>query len=76
MVPGAFAGRRGAREATTARLTRLTAFQGGAVLVLGTVRPAVGLTLAVFAAMAFVNGRRSMVASSLGMDTGPRTRSP
>src|SRR5215211_5886021 len=34
-------------------------------------RPAVALTLALFSAMAFVNGRRSMVASSLGMDTVP-----
>jgi predicted MFS family arabinose efflux permease len=41
------------------------------VLALGAVRPAVALTLALFAVMAFVNGRRSIVASSLGMDTVP-----
>jgi hypothetical protein len=38
MVPGTFAGRRGAARATPARLARLTACQGGAVLVLGAAR--------------------------------------
>ena len=32
------------------------------------------MTLAVLAAMAFVNGWRSMVASALGMDTAPQDR--
>jgi DHA1 family inner membrane transport protein len=72
MVPGAFTGRRGATRATPARLTGLTAIQGCAALVLGAVRPTAALTLAVFTAMAFVNGRRSMVASALGMDTAPQ----
>jgi MFS transporter, DHA1 family, inner membrane transport protein len=72
MVPGAFTGRRAAARATPALLTGLTAFQGCAVLVLGIVRPTAALTLAVFTAMAFVNGRRSMVASALGMDTAPQ----
>ena len=34
-------------------------------------RPGVGVTLACSPLMAFVNGRRSMVASALGMDTAP-----
>jgi predicted MFS family arabinose efflux permease len=72
MVPGAFTGRRAAARATPALLTGLTAIQGCAVLVLGIVRPTAALTLAVFTAMAFVNGRRSMVASALGMDTAPQ----
>ena len=72
MVPGAFTGRRGAARPTAALLTGLTAFQGCAVLVLGVARPTAALTLAVFTAMAFVNGRRSMVASALGMDTAPQ----
>jgi DHA1 family inner membrane transport protein len=74
MVPGTFTARRGAANASPGLLIGLTAFQGGAVLVLGAVRPTVVLTLAVLAAMAFVNGRRSMVASSLGMDTAPEDK--
>jgi DHA1 family inner membrane transport protein len=71
MLPGTFIARRQAARATPALLTALTAFQGGAVLILGAVRPAVGMTLAVLAVMAFVNGWRSMLASALGMDTAP-----
>jgi DHA1 family inner membrane transport protein len=71
MVPGTFIARRHAAHATPALLTALTAFQGAAVLVLGTLRPAPALTLAVLATMAFVNGWRSMIASALGMDTAP-----
>ena len=74
MVPGTFLARRHAARATPALLTALTGFQGGAVLVLGAVRPAAGLTLAVLAVMAFVNGWRSMVASALGMDTVPEDK--
>ena len=74
MLPGTFTGRRHAARATPTLLTALTALQGGAVIVLGTVRPAVGLTLAVLAVMAFVNGWRSMVASTLGMDTAPEDK--
>ena len=43
-------------------------------MVLGGVRPAAAVTLAVLAAMAFVNGWRSMVASSVGMDAAPQDR--
>ena len=57
-----------------ALLAALTAFQAGAVVVLGAVRPAAAVTLAVLAAMAFVNGWRSMVASALGMDAAPQDR--
>jgi MFS transporter, DHA1 family, inner membrane transport protein len=71
MLPGTFIARRHAARATPALLTALTAFQGAAVLVLGAVRPAPALTLAVLATMAFVNGWRSMIASALGMDTAP-----
>jgi DHA1 family inner membrane transport protein len=71
MVPGTFTARRRAARATPALLTALTAFQGGAVLVLGSVRPTVVVTLGVLAMMAFVNGWRSMVASALGMETAP-----
>ena len=34
------------------------------------------VTLAIIAPMAFVNGWRSLIASALGMDRAPRTRSP
>jgi predicted MFS family arabinose efflux permease len=71
MIPGTFLARRHTARATPALLTALTAFQGAAVLVFGTVRPAPALTLAVLATMAFVNGWRSMIASALGMDTAP-----
>jgi predicted MFS family arabinose efflux permease len=74
MVPGTFTARRHAARATPALLTALTALQSGAVIVLGAVRPAVALTLAVLAVMAFVNGWRSMVASALGMDTAPEDK--
>jgi MFS transporter, DHA1 family, inner membrane transport protein len=74
MVPGTFTARRHAARATPALLTALTALQGGTVVVLGVVRPAVALTLAVLAAMAFMNGWRSMIASALGMDTAPEDK--
>ena len=74
MVPGTFLARRHARRATPALLAVLTTFQAGAVVVLGTMRPTAALTLAVLAAMAFVNGWRSMVASALGMDTAPEDK--
>jgi predicted MFS family arabinose efflux permease len=74
MLPGTFSARRAAVRATPALLAALTAFQGGAVLVLGAVRPAAALTLGVLALMAFVNGWRSMVASALGMDAAPEDK--
>jgi predicted MFS family arabinose efflux permease len=55
-------------------LTALTGLQGAAVVVLGAVRPAPALTLAVIAVMAFVNGWRSLMASALGMDTAPEDK--
>jgi predicted MFS family arabinose efflux permease len=74
MLPGTFSSRRLAGRATAGLLTSLTAFQGCAVVVLGTVRPSLALTLGLLAVMAFVNGSRSMVASALGMDTAPDDR--
>jgi predicted MFS family arabinose efflux permease len=74
MLPGTFTARRRAAHATPELLAGLTAFQGVAVLALGTLRVGVGVTLGVLAAMAFVNGRRSMAASALGMDTKPEDR--
>jgi predicted MFS family arabinose efflux permease len=69
MVPGTFVGRRSAPVATPAFLAGLTLAQGGCVALLGALRPTVGLTLCVLTVMAFVNGWRSVIASSLGMDT-------
>jgi MFS transporter, DHA1 family, inner membrane transport protein len=74
MVPGTFTARRHAVAPTRALLVGLTAYQGAAVLVLGTVRPTVGVTLLVLASMAFVNGWRSMIASAFGMDTAPEDK--
>jgi MFS transporter, DHA1 family, inner membrane transport protein len=74
MLPGTFSARRAAARATPALLAALTAFQGGAVIVLGAIRPAAALTLAVLALMAFVNGWRAMVASALGMDAAPEDK--
>ena len=71
MLPGTFAARRLAARATPLRLAAFTAVQGAGVIVLGAVRPAVAVTLAVLGVMAFVNGWRSMLASALGMDTAP-----
>jgi predicted MFS family arabinose efflux permease len=74
MLPGTFAARRHAARSTPALLIALTAIQAAAVTVLGAVRPAAAVTLAVLAAMAFVNGWRSMVASALGMGTAPEDK--
>jgi predicted MFS family arabinose efflux permease len=74
MLPGTFTARRRAAHATPALLAGLTAFQAAAVLALGVLRLGAGVTLALLAAMAFVNGRRSMAASALGMDTAPEDR--
>ena len=74
MLPGTFVARRSAGRATPALLATLTAFQGGAVLVLGTVRPAAALTFALLGCMAYVNGWRSMVASTVGMGTAPEDK--
>jgi predicted MFS family arabinose efflux permease len=71
MLPGTFAARRRAARATPALLAGLTVVQGSAVLVLCAVRPSVVVSLAVLATMAYVNGWRSMVASSTGMDAAP-----
>jgi MFS transporter, DHA1 family, inner membrane transport protein len=69
MVPGTFVGRRLAPEATGVGLAGLTLVQGFLVAVLGAVRPGAGVTLVVLSVMAFNNGWRSVIASSLGMDT-------
>ena len=74
MIPGTFTARRRAASATPGLLAALTAFQGGAVLALGLATPAPAITLAILAVMAFVNGWRSMIASSLGMDTAPEDK--
>jgi DHA1 family inner membrane transport protein len=74
MLPGTFTARRGAANATLGLLAALTAFQGASVLALCALRPSVGLTLALLAVMAFVNGWRSMIASAFGMDTAPKDR--
>jgi len=74
MLPGTFWARRTAARATPALLAGLTAFQGIAVTLLCSVRPTPIVTLALLALMAFVNGRRSMVASALGLDAAPEDK--
>jgi predicted MFS family arabinose efflux permease len=74
MLPGTFTARRRVVHATPAVLTGLTSFQAVAVLALGGLRPHAVVTLALLAAMAFTNGRRSMVASTLGMHATPDDR--
>jgi predicted MFS family arabinose efflux permease len=74
MLPGTFAARGHAARATPALLSALTACQAGAVIMLGAVRPTAAVTLALLAAMSFVNGWRSMVASALGMDSAPEDK--
>jgi predicted MFS family arabinose efflux permease len=74
MLPGTFTARRRAANATLGLLAALTAFQGASVLALCALRPSVGVTLALLAIMAFVNGWRSMIASAFGMDTAPKDR--
>jgi predicted MFS family arabinose efflux permease len=71
MLPGTFSGRRGAANASAGLLAALTLLQAGAVTLLTGVRPGIAVTLALLGLMAFFNGRRSMVASALGMDTAP-----
>ena len=70
MVLGTFLARRHAARATPRAARVPHAFQAGAVVVLGMIRT----TPAVLAAMAFVNGWRSMIASALGMDAAPQDR--
>jgi predicted MFS family arabinose efflux permease len=75
MLPGTFrARRRAAAGATRGGLAALTAFQCLAVLALGAWRPAAAITLGLLALMAYVNGRRSMVASALGMESAPEDK--
>jgi predicted MFS family arabinose efflux permease len=74
MIPGTFTARRHAARATPAMLCAITGFQGAAVLVLCAVRSSPGVTLGVLAVMAFVNGWRSLFASTVGMDTVPDDR--
>src|SRR5204862_2407893 len=70
-VPGTLLGRWRAAAATPAGLASLTIAQACFVAVLGAVRPAAALTLGVLTVMAFTNGWRSVIASSLGMDPAP-----
>jgi predicted MFS family arabinose efflux permease len=74
MLPGTFVARRRAMNATPRLLAGLTALQAAAVLAVGTVRPSLAVTVTLLAAMAFVNGTRSMIASALGMDTAADDR--
>jgi predicted MFS family arabinose efflux permease len=74
MLPGTFTARRRTAHATPAMLAGLTAFQAAAVLALCALRLSAGVTLALLAPMAFVNGRRSVAASTLGIDSAPEDR--
>jgi predicted MFS family arabinose efflux permease len=74
MVPGTFSARRRVAHPTPLLLAGLTAFQGVAALAVGGLRLGVGVTVALLALMAFVNGVRSMIASALGMDAAPEDR--
>lgn len=71
MVPGTHSGRRHAVAPTVGLLAGLTFAQAAAVVALGAIRPTVAFTLGVMTVMAFVNGWRSIVASSHGMDSSP-----
>jgi DHA1 family inner membrane transport protein len=72
MLPGTFTARR--RAATPGLLAGITAVQAVVVLALCLLRFGPALTVAVLAAMAFVNGRRSVTASAVGMDHAPDDR--
>jgi predicted MFS family arabinose efflux permease len=74
MLPGTFTARRRAAHATPALLAGLTTLQATAVLALYTLRLGAPVTVALLAAMAFINGWRSMTASALGMDRAPDDR--
>ena len=75
MVPGTFSARRHVANPTPHLLAGLTAFQGAAALAVGGLRLGVGVTIALLAVMAFVNGVRSMIASALAWTPLPRTAS-
>ena len=68
ILPGTFTARRRVAHAGPPRLAGVTLFPAAAVMAVGAARIDVPLTLALLAAMAFVNGQRTMVASTLGMD--------
>jgi DHA1 family inner membrane transport protein len=71
MLPGTFTAR---RHATAGGLAGLTLVQATAVLALYELRLSAGLTLTLLAVMAFINGRRSVAASTVGMDDSTNDR--
>ena len=71
MVPGTILGRHRDAHATPALLVGLTLVQAVMVIALMTVAGGAVAALAVLSVGAFVNGWRSMLASSLGMDAAP-----
>jgi DHA1 family inner membrane transport protein len=71
MVPGTFLGRRRAPTATIGMLVGLTIVQACLVTAVGVVRPDADVTLSLLMAMAFINGWRSVIASTVGMDSAP-----
>ena len=74
MVPGTLMGRRTAPTATRVQLAALTIVQAGLVSLLGMLRAAPGVTLSLLTVMAFMNGWRSVLASSIGMDAAADDR--
>jgi predicted MFS family arabinose efflux permease len=71
MVPGTILGRHRDAHATPALLVALTLVQAGMVVALTAAAPGALSALAVLSVGAFINGWRSMLASSLGMDAAP-----
>jgi MFS transporter, DHA1 family, inner membrane transport protein len=72
MLPGTFGARR--LTPTPRRLAMVTAIQAVLVLALTAMHAGAIATLAVLSVMAFFNGVRSMLASSLGMDSAPEDK--
>ena len=71
MVPGTIVGRHRDAHATPALLVALTLAQAVMVVALTTAAAGALSALAVLSTGAFINGWRSMLASSLGMDAAP-----
>ena len=73
-MPGNFAARRHVDTAARPLLIGLALLAAAVVAALGTVRPGVGVSFALFAVLACLNGGRTIAGSSYGLDCAPQEK--
>jgi DHA1 family inner membrane transport protein len=73
-LAGNFAARRLLEAGSRALLIRLALAAAVGVALLGTVRPSLAVTAAIFAALGIVNGGRTLAGSAFGLDAAPGRR--